>query len=376
MLNSTTAVSYDEWGQSEASPTDEVHIDELLHLAGRTAASDLHLGVGRPPALRINGELIFQTTYDRLSPEDMDRMYHQITTAEQRTRFSRNLELDVAYPLPGVGRFRINVARQRGTLSMVMRRLSSTIPVIEDLGLPPICRELVMRPRGLVLVTGPTGSGKSTTLASMIDYLNEQEARRIITSEDPIEYIFRDKRSFITQRELGEDTQSFASALKHCLRQDPDVILLGEMRDLETISAALTAAETGHLVLSTVHTAGAALTVDRIVDVFPPHQQQQVRVQLASILEGVLSQALIPTRDGGARVVAVEVMTATTAVRNLIREGKTHQLPGVIETGQRYGMQTLDQSLLELYRSGEVSAEAVLAVAVNPDNLRSLLQFL
>ena len=375
MLNSTTDVTYGEWGQSETSPVDEVHIDELLHLAGRTAASDLHLGVGRPPTLRINGELVFQTSYDRMNPGDMDRIYHQVTSAEQRTRFSRNLELDIAYPLPGVGRFRINVARQRGTLSMVMRRLNTTIPAIEELGLPQICKELVMKPRGLVLVTGPTGSGKSTTLASMIDYLNENEAKRIVTSEDPIEYMFNDKRSFVTQRELGVDTQSFAAALKHCLRQDPDVILLGEMRDLETISAALTAAETGHLVLSTVHTAGAALTVDRIVDVFPPHQQQQVRVQLASILEGVLSQALVPTRDGGARVVAVEVMTATTAVRNLIREGKTHQLPGVIETGQRYGMQTLDQALLELYRNGDVSAEAILAVAVNPDSLGSLLQY-
>lgn len=347
------------------------HIDELLRLTAREEASDIHLKVGSCPVLRINGELTQQSQYDELSVEDMEAFYHQLTTPDQRKRFERDLELDMSYGLAGVARFRVNIASQRDTLTIVMRRLSSEVPGIDTLGLPGACKELVMRPRGMILVTGPTGSGKSTTLAAMIDYLNQREARRIITIEDPIEYLFPDKRSFITQRELGSDTRSFADALKHALRQDPDVILVGEMRDLGTIAAAITAAETGHLVLSTLHTAGAALTVDRIVDVFPPHQQQQVRVQLANILEGVLSQVLVPTVDGEGRVAAVEVMLATSAVRNMVREGKSHQLPGVIETGQRAGMQTLDQALMALLRRGLITREAVLARANNPDYLRS-----
>lgn len=346
-------------------------IDELLRLTAREEASDIHLKVGGPPVLRINGDLVQQSQYASLSVEALEAFYEQLTTPEQRERFDRDLELDLSYGLAGVARFRVNIASQRNTLTIVMRRLSSKVPPIDELGLPGACKELVMRPRGLILVTGPTGSGKSTTLATMIDYLNRREARRIITIEDPIEYLFPDKKSFITQRELGSDTRSFADALKHALRQDPDVILVGEMRDLETIASAITAAETGHLVLSTLHTAGAALTVDRIVDVFPPHQQQQVRVQLANILEGVLSQALVPTVDGEGRVAAVEVMLATSAVSNMIREGKSHQLPGVIETGQRAGMQTLDQALMALLRRGLITREAVLARASNPDYLRS-----
>ena len=324
--------------------------------------------------MRIDGELEPQTEYAPLAPTDCGRLYLQLTNEDQQIRFEADLELDLAYSLPQVGRFRVNIAKQRGSVTLVIRRLAPDIPALEDLHLPAICKELVMRPRGLILVTGPTGSGKSTTLAAMIDYLNEREARRIITVEDPIEYLFTDKLSFVTQRELGEDTRSFASALKHVLRQDPDVILVGEMRDLETIALALTAAETGHLVLSTLHTAGAALTVDRIVDVFPPYQQQQVRIQLASILEGVLSQTLLRTTESSGRVAAVEVMVATPAVRNMIRESKTHQLPGVIQTSQRHGMLTLDQALLELYRRGQVAMEDVLAKAADPEHMRTSLR--
>ncbi len=356
------------------TPLKDVPIDELLRLTGDKAASDIHLKVGSPPVLRIHGELTPQTAYEAATVEVMERFLAELTTADQRRRFEENLELDLSYGLTGVGRFRINVARQRSTLTIVMRRLSSTIPSIEQLGLPEICKDLVVKPRGLILVTGPTGSGKSTTLAAMINHLNGLEARRMITIEDPIEYLFRDKKSFITQREVGGDTPSFASALKHALRQDPDVILVGEMRDLETVGAAITAAETGHLVLSTLHTAGAALTVDRIIDVFPPFQQQQVRVQLANILEGVLSQALLPTVEGNGRVAAVEVMTASPAIRSMVRDGKSHQIPGVIETSQRLGMQTLDQALLELYQTKRVSLEEVMAKAANPDYLRSRLR--
>jgi len=350
-----------------------VHIDELLGLTVRLEASDIHLKVGRPPVLRVHGKLVPVARYDPLDAEDVVRLYHQVTDTEQRARFEREKELDLAYELVGVARFRINVARQRHSITMVMRRLSAAIPTMEELLLPPICKELIVRPRGLILATGPTGSGKTTTLAAMIEYLNQRFARRIVTCEDPIEYVFEDKRCFITQRELGGDTLTFASALKHALRQDPDVILVGEMRDLETISAALTAAETGHLVLSTLHTAGAAQTVDRIIDVYPPHQQQHVRIMLADILEGVLSQALLPTIDGGGRVAAVGVMIATTAVRSLIREGKTHQLAGTIETSQRMGMKTLDQALAELYQRRLISREHVLAQSANPAHLRTLL---
>lgn len=357
-----------------ATPRDEVHMDELLRLTARMAASDIHLKAGSPPVLRIRGELVPQPQYRSLTADDTQRLYEQVTNPVQRERFEREPELDLSYELAGVARYRVNVARQRSTITIVARRLSVAIPSIDDLRLPSVCKELVMKPRGLVLVTGPTGSGKSTTLASMIDHLNERVNRRIITCEDPIEYVFADKRCFVTQRELGEDTPTFASALKHALRQDPDVILVGEMRDTETISAALTAAETGHLVLSTLHTNSAALTVDRIIDVFPPHQQQQVRTVLSNILEGVLSQTLLPTADGQGRVAAIEVMIASPAVRNLIREAKTHQIPGVIETSQRLGMKTLDQALIELFRHGLVALDEVLSRAANPEHIRSLLQ--
>ncbi|MCD6302226.1 MAG: type IV pilus twitching motility protein PilT [Anaerolineae bacterium] len=355
-------------------PSESPHIHDLLRLTAAAKASDLHLKVGRPPVLRIHGRLIPQNTYAPLQEADLNRFFEQMATPEEQAIFAEKLELDFAYALPDVARFRVNVARQRGSVSIVMRRLDEIIPPIDTLGIPAICKDLVMRPRGLVLVTGITGSGKSTTLASMLNYRNQRDACRIITIEDPIEYLFEDDRAFITQRELGNDTISFAEAIKHSLRQDPDVILVGEMRDLETIAAALTAAETGHLVLSTLHTAGAALTVDRMIDAFPPHQQQQVRIQLADILLGVLSQTLLPRADGNGRVPAVEVMIATSAVRNLVREGKSHQIPGVIETGQRLGMQTMDQALTDLYRRRLVTLEEVMSRAVNADHMRMLLR--
>jgi len=362
------------FARGECTPIEEVDVEELLRLTAYMEASDIHLKVGRPPVLRVNGRLLPQTMYDPVRSEDMQRFYEQLTSKGQREAFDMDQELDLSYGMDAAGRFRVNIALQRSTLTIVMRRLSSSIPDIDSLNLPAVCKELVLRPRGLVLVTGPTGSGKSTTLAAMIGYLNSRDARRVITIEDPIEYLFQDDRCLITQRELGDDTQSFARALRAALRQDPDVILVGEMRDLETIGAAITAAETGHLVLSTLHTAGAAHTVDRIVDVFPAHQQQQVRVQLSNIIEGVFSQTLLRTSDDKGRVAAVEVMTATPAVRNLIRDAKTHQLPGTIETSQRAGMQTLDQALIELFRRGTVRLEDVLGAADNPEHMRSLLR--
>ncbi len=355
-------------------PAAQVHMNELMELTAESGASDIHLKAGSPPVLRINGELMLGDDYEPLRPEDMERLYHQVTTHEQRDQFEKRKELDLSYGLGGVGRFRVNVASQRSSLTIVMRRLSSHIPDINDLGLPEICKELVMEPRGLILVTGATASGKSTTLAAMINHLNGNESRRIITIEDPIEYLFRDRRCFVTQRELGGDTLSYAHALRHALRQDPDVIMVGELRDLETISAAIAAAETGHLVLSSMNTVGVPGTIDRLIDYFPPHQQQQMRVQVASILLGVLSQTLLPTSDGHGRVAAVEVMTASPAVRSMIREGKTHQLMGVMETSQRHGMQTLDQALVTLVETGQVAIEDAILKAQNKEYLRSHLR--
>jgi len=355
-------------------PSAMVQMRELMVLSAETGASDVHLKAGSPPVLRVNGELVAREEFEALRPDDMVRLYHQVTNDEQRTRFDRDKELDLSYGLGGVGRFRLNVASQRGTVTIVIRRLSSTIPDIAELGLPEICKELVMEPSGLLLITGPTGSGRSTTLAAMINHLNARESRRIITIEDPIEYLLRDRRCFVTQRELGSDTLSYADALRRALRQDPDVIIVGDMSTVETISAALTAAETGHLVLSTLNTIGAAQTIDRLVDVFPPFQQQQIRVQLASVIQGVLSQVLVPLRDGSGRTAAVEVMTATPAIRNLVREGKTIQLASVIETSGRLGMQTLDQALVSLCERGLVSVDDAMQRAQNRAMLRARLR--
>ena len=346
-----------------------MNIDDLLRAVVEREASDLHLKTGSPPVLRIHGALV---PYDdsRITPEEMQEGLEHITTEEQREAFNEEMELDFAYSVPGLARFRVNAAFQRGTITLVFRQVNWMIPPLEELGLPEVCKVMVMKPDGLILVTGPTGSGKSTTLAAMLDYLNEREARRVVTVEDPIEYLFKDKKCFITQRELGADTKSFAAALKRVLRQDPDVILVGELRDLETISTALTAAETGHLVLATLHTPSAPGAIDRIIDVFPPYQQTQIRSQLSTTLQGVLYQALIPKVGGNGRVPAVEVMIATTAIRNLIREGKTFQMPNIIQTGSQYGMQTLNQALRDLIQSNLITPEEAFIKSDNPEELR------
>jgi len=336
-------------------------------------ASDLHLKAGGAPVLRIDGELVPQRQLPEMTPEDMEQVFEQATTDAQRISFAEELELDLAYQANGVGRFRINAYLQGRTISLACRPVQTQLPTIDELGLPEVCKSLVLKPRGLVVVTGPTGCGKSTTLAAMMNYLNHQEKRKVVTIEDPIEFVHQDEKCVFSQRELGGDTASFANALKHALRQDPDVILVGEMRDLETMATALTAAETGHLVLTTLHTPSAAQAIDRFIDIFPPHHQHQVRIQLSTTLEGVLYQVLVPRSDGSGRVAAVEIMLATSAVRNLIREGKTYQLMNTIQMGSQYGMQTLDQALLALYRSGITSREVTLAHSVDAVELKAML---
>jgi twitching motility protein PilT len=349
-----------------------LNVDDLLRRMVEARASDLHMKAAFPPVLRIHGVLTPQEL-PPLTAEGMREALSQIATAEQQALFDRAKELDFSYGAQGIGRFRVNAALQRGSITLALRLVSSNVPTLEELGLPDICRSLVLKPRGLVLVTGPSGSGKSTTLAAMIGYLNEQKQRHVVTIEDPIEFVHEDKRCLISQRELGADTTSFAAALKHALRQDPDVIMVGEMRDLETIALALTAAETGHLVLATLHTPSAAQTIDRIIDSFPPHQQQQVRVQLSLVLEAVLCQTLVPRADRSGRAAAVEVMVATSAVRNLIREGKTFQILNVIQTSSQYGMQTLDQALASLCQRGIITEDDALARCANAEELGRLL---
>lgn len=350
-----------------------MQIDDLLRVMVKSEASDLHIKVPSPPVFRIDGELVSPEDYPPVTPEWTQATVQAITTKDQFEAFQKNLELDFSYSIASLARFRVNASLQRGTVTIAFRLINWDIPRIEELGLPEICKQLVLKPRGLVIVTGPTGSGKSTTLAAMIDYLNSQKNKHIITLEDPIEYLFRDKESIISQREIGADTLSFASAIKHALRQDPDVILVGEMRDLETIQAALTGAETGHLVLATLHTPGAPQTVDRIIDVFPAAAQQQVRLQLSNSLEGVVYQELLPRADNQGRVPAVEVMVGTPAVRNLIREEKTYQIISIIQSGAQYGMQTLDQVLADLVKRKIVAPEDALAKSSNPKALQNLV---
>ena len=350
-------------------------VTDLLTLTIERAASDLHLRAGSAPILRVHGTLLpANDGFGPLSAVDTKEALDQITTAAQRERFVEVKELDFPYTFEDRARFRVNASVQRGSVALAFRRIGLAIPSIDELNLPSICKTLALKQRGLVLVTGPAGCGKSTTLAAMIEHLNQLEARVVVTIEDPIEYIYEDKRCAITQREVGEDTQSFAAALKHALRQDVDVILVGEMRDPETMAASLTAAETGHLVLSTLHTSSAAMTVDRIVDVFPSHQQPQIRMQLSMTLEGVLAQALLPRIDAEGRVPAVEVMTASPAIRNLIRKGETHQIPSAIQTGGADGMQTLEQSLAELYKASKVALEDALEAANDPEGLQAQLK--
>ncbi|MDO8670887.1 MAG: PilT/PilU family type 4a pilus ATPase [Dehalococcoidia bacterium] len=347
-----------------------MELQALLNLMVSRGASDLHIKAASPPVLRIDGQLHLLAEQAPAAPSEIATSLGEIASPELLQRFQSTRELDFAYGLPGVARFRVNAAFQRDSIGLSFRMIPVNVPDLADLGLPAICQTLAGRRNGLVLVTGPTGSGKSTTLAAMIDFINSRECSRIVTIEDPIEYLHRDKRSFMTQREVGGDTRDFAIALRAALRQDPDVILVGEMRDLETIATAITAAETGHLVFGTLHTMGAAQTVDRIINVFPPAQQQQIRQELSLCLEAVLSQALLPRLEGKGRVAAVEVMLGTPAVRNLIREAKTHQLANTIAMGAQFGMQTLDQHLRDLVLARRVSLEEALIRATNPDDLR------
>ncbi|MBE7560637.1 type IV pilus twitching motility protein PilT [bacterium] len=336
-------------------------------------ASDLHIVAGVPPMLRLDGELVPTTNHPVLTPEETRRIVYSAMTDNQKARFEEKYDVDFSLSVQGLARFRVNVHRQRGSVAASLRAIPHEILSIEDLRLPQAVYELARRPRGLVLVTGPTGSGKSTTLAAMIDLINAERTCHIITIEDPIEYLHRHKRSVIEQREIEADTHTFSDSLKYALRQDPDVILIGEMRDLETISAAITAAETGHLVLATLHTTDAPQTVDRIIDVFPPHQQQQIRIQLSVTLEGVLSQQLLPRAHGKGRVCGVEVLIGTPAVQALIREGKTHQLYSVMETSAKYGMQSLDRALLALFKKGLITHEEALRKARKKEDLARVM---
>ncbi len=332
----------------------------LLHTAKAQTASDVHLVVASPPLLRVNGFLEPVNGMAPLTAEDISEGFLQITTPEERENFHRHLELDFGYSLPDVGRIRCNAAQQRGSISLALRLLPPNIPTIDDLELPQLCKDLAVRPRGLVIVTGPTGSGKSTTLAAMIQHLNTNETRHIVTIEDPIEYIHPSLKCAVTQRELGSDTLSFAEALKHVLRQDPDVILVGEMRDLDTAAAVLTVAETGHLILSTSHAPSATQAMERVIDLFPPQERYLAQTRVASLLNGVLCQVLVPRADGSGRIAAIEVMLGIPAVRSLIREGKIYQLPNVIRTHRDIGMVTLDEALVNLYLTQIISGEHLL----------------
>jgi twitching motility protein PilT len=336
-------------------------------------ASDVHLSPGFPPAVRVRGRITPVDDYPPLTPQDTREIVYSLLNDAQRKRFENEQQLDFAYSIPGVARFRVNVFFQRGSVSAAFRLIPNEIQGLESLGLPKVMAEFTRKPRGFVLITGPTGSGKSTTLASMVDMINEEREEHILTIEDPIEFLHRHKRCIVNQREIGADAIDFAGALKSALREDPDVILVGEMRDLETISTALTAAETGHLVFATLHTQSTAQTVDRIIDVFPPHQQHQVRMQLSIALQGIVTQQLLPTADGSARVVGCEVLIPNPAIRNLIREGKTHQIYSALQTSGAAGMQTMDSHLAQLVRTGKITRQLAEQRASIPEELGRLL---
>ncbi len=349
------------------------NLHELLKEMVKRGATDLHITTGSPPQLRINGKL---TPMDGtpLTPNDTKQLCYSILTEAQKHRFEEENELDLSFGVKGLSRFRANIFLQRGAPAAAFRLIPYKILSFEELGLPPVVNELVQKPRGLILVTGPTGSGKSTTLASMINKINEERHEHIVTIEDPIEYLHKHKSCLVNQREVGADTKSFKNALKYILRQDPDVVLIGEMRDLETIEAALTVAETGHLAFATLHTNSCVQTINRIVDVFPPYQQPQVRAQLSFVLEGVLSQTLIPKLSGDGRVLAVEVMVPNPAIRNLIREDKIHQIYSQMQVGQsKFGMQTMNQSLASLYQRRLISYEEAMGRSSDPDELRQMI---
>lgn len=356
-----------------STEVDDLHLNDLLGRILDLGGSDLHLTVGVPPSVRINGGIKHMTEFPPMTASDIRRMLYDVLTQKQRERFEEELELDTSHTIPGRGRFRMNVYQQRNAMGAVFRSIPSDIVPIAQLGLPPIVETFAEMHRGLVLVTGPTGSGKSTSLASVLDIVNRTRDDHIMTVEDPIEFIHEHKRCVVNQREVGEDTHSFARALKSVLRQDPDVILVGEMRDLDTIATAISAAETGHLVFGTLHTQDAPQAIDRIIDVFPAHQQQQVRVQLAASLMAVCTQQLLPRIDGQGRAVAVEVMMVTPAIRNLVREAKTHQIYSALQSGAQYGMQTMDQSLATLVRNGDVAIEVAMERCHNEADLQRMI---
>ena len=340
-------------------------INDMLTIAAEMNASDLHLTVGVPPKVRVFGDLK-SLNLPKLMPADVAELAYSILPESLKAKFEELGEIDFSYSIPRVGRYRANIYHQRGSVAVTIRLVGETIPTPDKLGIPDSVTELIHKRRGLVLVTGPTGSGKSTTLASLIDQINKQYEYQIITLEDPVEYLHLHNSSIVNQREIGTDTLSYANALRAALREDPDVILVGEMRDLDTISTAITAAETGHLVFSTLHTIGAASTIDRIIDVFPPYQQNQIRSQLSLVLEGVVSQQLIPTLQGRGRKAAFEVMLATPAIRNLIREGKTHQISGILQTSKKLGMQTMDDAIYSLYINRYISKDDAIGYAQDP----------
>lgn len=344
-------------------------INKILKKVSQLDASDIHITVMSPPIARVHGTLM-KLGEEKLTVDDTYGLVCQVLKKEQLSYLQKKGEIDLSYTLNGVGRFRVNAFKQRGSFCMSMRMINFTVPSMEELGLPDTIRKLSKTQRGMILVTGPTGSGKSTTLASMIDYMNHNRNAHVVTIEDPIEYLHSHGSCIVNQREVGIDTLSFANALRAALREDPDIILVGEMRDLETISTAITAAETGHLLLSTLHTLGAAKTIDRIIDSFPEYQQDQVKVQLSGMLEAVISQQLVQTIDGNDRVVALEIMVATPAIRNLIREGKTHQIQTSIQTGSQYGMITMDKSLINLYRAGKISIDSLLQYCVDEEHVK------
>src|SRR6476619_4468607 len=354
-------------------PETFLSIDALLERMVARNASDLHVTVGTPPAMRVHGILERYDDIPELTPEDTHQMLYRILSTEQQKLLEINRQIDFAHSIPGLARFRVNVFFQRGTLGAAFRLIPADIKTLEELGIPSALHSLTEKPRGLVLITGPTGSGKSTTLAALIDEINRKRSEHILTIEDPVEFVHRHKRCIVNQREIGPDASSFAEALRAALREDPDVILLGEMRDLETISTAITAAETGHLVFATLHTQSAPSTVDRIIDAFPPHQQQQTRVKLSTTLQGVITQQLVPTTDGQGRVVAAEVMVATPGIRNLVREGKVHQIYSAMQAGGRYGMQTMDMSLASHVKAGRINQQMAFERCHDPEELQRLI---
>ena len=346
-------------------------IEEILKEAKLKGASDVHITVGVPPKMRLNGKLIAMESYGKMMPSDTQEIAYEVTNDKQKQLLEENGQHDLSFAIMGVGRFRLNIFKQRGSIAMAFRVVATEIPTAESLGIPETVIDLYKKKRGLVLVTGPTGSGKSTTLASIIDMINNNREAHVITLEDPIEFTYQHRLSIVNQREIGTDSDSYANALRAALREDPDVILVGEMRDLETISTAITAAETGHLVLSTVHTIGSTNTVDRLIDVFPSHQQQQIRIQLASVLEAIISQQLLPAADDSSRLAAFEVLHVNSAVRNLIREGKSHQLITYMQTYRKQGMITMDEAIIELYRQQKITREVALQFAQDPETMQN-----